>query len=86
MSVPVFKSIFSYTQELVAEYPLMDDSQLDQAIIEASSAYQTWKKLSFYERGRVLKNTASLLRRDQEVMASLITKEIEKLLLKQWQR
>jgi succinate-semialdehyde dehydrogenase / glutarate-semialdehyde dehydrogenase len=79
MSVPVFKSIFPYTQELLAEYPLMDDRQLVQAIIDASTAYQTWKKLSFYERGRVLKNAASILRRDQETLATMITKEMGKI-------
>ena len=79
MGIQVFKSIFPYTQELLAEYPLLDDRQLDQAIIDASTAYQSWKKLSFYERGRVLKNAASLLRRDQEALASLITKEMGKI-------
>ena len=79
MSVSVFKSIFPYTQELLAEYPLMDDRALDQAISNASTAYQNWKKFSFYERGRVLKNTASILRRDQELLASLITKEMGKI-------
>src|SRR5450432_981815 len=79
MSVPVFKSIFPYTQELLAEYPLMDDRQLDQAISNASAAYQTWKNFNFYERGRVLKNVATILRRDQEMLASLITKEMGKI-------
>jgi len=79
MSVPVFKSIFPYTQELLAEYPLMDDHQLDQAISNASIAFQTWKKFNFYERGRVLKNVATILRRDQEILASLITKEMGKI-------
>jgi succinate-semialdehyde dehydrogenase / glutarate-semialdehyde dehydrogenase len=79
MSVPVFKSIYPYTQELLAEYPLMDDRQLDQAISNAFTAYQTWKKFNFYERGRVLKNVATILRRDQEMLASLITKEMGKI-------
>jgi succinate-semialdehyde dehydrogenase / glutarate-semialdehyde dehydrogenase len=79
MAVQTFKSIFPYTQELLAEYPLMDDHQLDQAIGNASTAYHTWKKFSFYERGRVLKNVASILRRDQETLASLITKEMGKI-------
>src|ERR1700759_3021727 len=57
----------------------MDDHQLDQAITDASNVFQTWKKFSFYERGRILKNAASLLRRDQEVLASLITKEMGKI-------
>jgi succinate-semialdehyde dehydrogenase / glutarate-semialdehyde dehydrogenase len=80
MAVQTFKSIFPYTQELLAEYPLMGDSQLDQAISNSSNAYQTWKKFSFYERGRVLKNVATLLRRDQQMLAALITKEMGKVI------
>ena len=79
MAVQVFKSIFPYTQELLAEYPLMDGQQLDQAISNASTAYQTWKKFSYYERGRVLKNAASIMRRDQEMLSTLITKEMGKI-------
>jgi succinate-semialdehyde dehydrogenase / glutarate-semialdehyde dehydrogenase len=78
MSFTVFKSIFPYTQELLAEYPLMGDARLDQAISNATNAYQTWKKFSFYERGRVLKNVATILRRDQQMLAELITKEMGK--------
>lgn len=80
MSVPVFKSIFPYTQELLAEYPLMDTARLDRAIRNASNAYQAWKKFNFYERGRVLKNVATILRRDQEMLTSLITKEMGKII------
>ncbi|HZZ75391.1 MAG TPA: NAD-dependent succinate-semialdehyde dehydrogenase [Puia sp.] len=79
MPVPVFKSIFPYTQELVSEYPLMDDAQLDQAISSASMAYRSWSKSSFYERGKILKNVASILRRDQEDLAALITNEMGKI-------
>jgi succinate-semialdehyde dehydrogenase/glutarate-semialdehyde dehydrogenase len=75
----LFKSISPYTQEVLAEYPLMDDHMLDQAISNASTAYHTWKKFSYYERGKVLKNAASLLRRDQETLATLITKEMGKI-------
>ena len=62
----IFKSIFPYTQELLAEYPLMDDSRLNQAISEASRAYGSWKRTSFSERATVLRHVASILRRDQE--------------------
>ena len=80
MAVQTFKSIYPFTQKLLTEYPLMDDRQLDQAISDASNAYQTWRKFSFYERGRVLKNVASILRRDQEMLASLITNEMGKII------
>jgi succinate-semialdehyde dehydrogenase/glutarate-semialdehyde dehydrogenase len=80
MSVPVFKSIYPYTQEILAEYPLMSDAALDQYIHNASKAYQTWKKYSFLERANVLKNAAVILRRDEETLASLITNEMGKII------
>jgi succinate-semialdehyde dehydrogenase / glutarate-semialdehyde dehydrogenase len=80
MSVPVFKSVFPYTQELLAEYPLMDEARLDKKISIGSHAYKTWRKYSFYERGKVLKHVAAILRRDQEILASLITKEMGKVI------
>src|ERR1700722_3963141 len=80
MSVPVFKSIYPYTQEILAEYPLMDDAVLDQCIHNASLAYQSWKKNSFTERAKVLKNVAAILRRDQEILATLITNEMGKII------
>jgi succinate-semialdehyde dehydrogenase/glutarate-semialdehyde dehydrogenase len=80
MSVQVFKSIYPYTQEIIAEYPLMDDAALDQIIYDASKAYQSWKKNSFSERAKVLKNVAVILRRDQEILATLITNEMGKII------
>jgi succinate-semialdehyde dehydrogenase / glutarate-semialdehyde dehydrogenase len=80
MSIPVFKSIFPYTQEILAEYPLMSDAAIDQYIQNASIAFQSWEKYSFSERAKVLKNTAVILRSDQETLASLITKEMGKII------
>jgi succinate-semialdehyde dehydrogenase/glutarate-semialdehyde dehydrogenase len=76
----VFKSIFPYTQELQAEYPLMDDAMLDRAIIRSHKAYAFWKETSFSERTAVLKDVASILRRDQEMLATLITHEMGKII------
>jgi succinate-semialdehyde dehydrogenase/glutarate-semialdehyde dehydrogenase len=78
MSIPVFKSIYPYTQEILAEYPLMDDAALDQCMHNASIAYKSWRKNSFSERAKVLKNVAIILRRDQEILATLITNEMGK--------
>lgn len=80
MLKPVFKSIFPYTQEWVAEYPIMNDTELDQAITKASIAYNAWKNKSFDERSVVLKNVATILRRDQEKLATLITQEMGKII------
>jgi succinate-semialdehyde dehydrogenase/glutarate-semialdehyde dehydrogenase len=75
-----FKSVFPYTQEILAEYPLMDDGQLDAAILLASAAYASWKKTSFKERAAILNNVAVILRRDQEILATLITREMGKIM------
>jgi succinate-semialdehyde dehydrogenase/glutarate-semialdehyde dehydrogenase len=80
MANAVFKSIFPYTQELLAEYPLMDDRQLDHAMKIAQHAYESWKKYNFYERARVLKNVAGILLRDKEKLAKLITQEMGKII------
>jgi succinate-semialdehyde dehydrogenase/glutarate-semialdehyde dehydrogenase len=80
MKSSVFKSIFPYTQELLAEYPLMDEARLDQAISDASNAFASWKKFSFSERAAVLKNVAAILRRDSEKLATLITHEMGKVI------
>jgi succinate-semialdehyde dehydrogenase / glutarate-semialdehyde dehydrogenase len=80
MKSSVFKSIFPYTQELLAEYPLMDETRLDQAISDASNAFASWKKFSFSERAAVLKNVAAILRRDSEKLATLITHEMGKVI------
>lgn len=79
-NIAVFKSIFPYTQELQAEYPLIDDARLDHLISLAHQAYGFWKKTSFSERSQMLKNVASILRRDQETLATLITKEMGKIM------
>ncbi|HSZ32147.1 MAG TPA: aldehyde dehydrogenase family protein, partial [Puia sp.] len=74
MSNPVFKSFYPFTQELFAEYPLMSDAILDAAIENASEAYRTWKKYKFSERADIFKNVAAILRRDQETLATLVTR------------
>src|SRR5580704_7520178 len=80
MSAPVFKSIYPYTQEILSEYPLMNDATLDQIINNASKAYGSWKKYSFSERAKILKNVAAILRRDLEIFATLITNEMGKVI------
>ncbi len=80
MSNPVFKSFYPYTQELLAEYPLMRDATLDDAIANASEAYGTWKQYSFSERADIFRNVATILRRDQETLAILITHEMGKII------
>jgi len=80
MSNIIFKSIFPYTQELLAEYPQIDETMVDQMITESSQAFGIWRKFSFSQRASVLKEVALIMRRDQESLASLITHEMGKVI------
>ncbi len=80
MPVTIFKSINPYTQELLAEYPLMDDAGLGRAIDRAAGAYQIWKNFSFYQRAVVLQQVARIMRRDLDMLATLITREMGKVI------
>ncbi len=77
----VFKSIFPYTQEVIAEYPLMDDAAINQCIYTAEKAYPIWKSKSFNERATVLRNVATILKRDRDALATLITNEMGKVIV-----
>jgi succinate-semialdehyde dehydrogenase / glutarate-semialdehyde dehydrogenase len=80
MSKMVFKSINPYTQKLLAEYPIMDDAQLERVINGSAQAFQKWKYFSFRQRAAVLQQVATILRRDLELLATLITNEMGKVI------
>ncbi|HMO62403.1 MAG TPA: NAD-dependent succinate-semialdehyde dehydrogenase [Ferruginibacter sp.] len=74
----VFTSIFPYTQEPVAEYPLMNDAAINQSVQAAEKAFTQWRQYSFAQRAKVLNRTAEILRNTKEALASLITLEMGK--------
>jgi succinate-semialdehyde dehydrogenase / glutarate-semialdehyde dehydrogenase len=78
MPTTTFKTINPFTQELVAEYPLMDDKKLDQLISRASVVFDVWKAMGFKARAAIFNQVASILRRDQDKLATLITREMGK--------
>jgi len=80
MAVPVFKSVYPFTQETIAEYALLDEARLDLAVNAAARAYHVWKKTSFSTRAQIIRNVAALLRRDKESLATLITQEMGKVI------
>lgn len=76
----VFNSIFPYTQELIAEYPLMDAAAINHCIVAAEKAFVVWKEKSFAERAKVFTNAAAILKRDRDTLATLITNEMGKVI------
>jgi succinate-semialdehyde dehydrogenase/glutarate-semialdehyde dehydrogenase len=78
--LPVFKSVFPWNQELISTYPLLNDREVEEHITAASLAYAYWKNKSFAQRGDTLKKVAGIMRRDQEVLATLISREMGKVI------
>ncbi|MGZ3833023.1 MAG: NAD-dependent succinate-semialdehyde dehydrogenase [Mucilaginibacter sp.] len=76
----IFKSIFPYNQQIIAEYPLMNDQDVDQALSKAEKGYAHWSVQSFAYRADVLNKVASILRGEKERFATLITNEMGKVL------
>jgi succinate-semialdehyde dehydrogenase / glutarate-semialdehyde dehydrogenase len=76
----MFQSIFPYTQQIIAEHPLMDDAAINKAIGNAEKAFTTWKQFSFAQRAGIFKTVASILKREKEELAILITNEMGKVI------
>jgi len=76
----VFQSIFPYTQDIIAEYALMDDNAINKSIAKAADGFNTWKNFSFARRALVFDAVASILKRDKEKLATLITNEMGKVM------
>lgn len=75
-----FQSIFPYTQEKIAEYPLMQDKDIDHCLQLAENAYSQWKQYSFKRRADIFTAVAKILRRDKTELATLITREMGKII------
>jgi len=77
----VFKSIFPYNQQVIAEYPLMDATAIDSILQKAAKGYAHWSGKSFAQRADVLQNAASILRKEQDQLAAIITNEMGKVII-----
>ena len=71
-------SINPATGEEIGSYELYDEKQVDKILIQANKTFGEWRKMSFKERGTVLKSIAQELRKQKEKLALLATKEMGK--------
>ncbi len=76
----IFKSINPYTQQTIAEYPLMDDKAINEVLTKAENAFANWKKTSFEQRASMFIKLALLLKRNSEKLGTLITREMGKVI------
>jgi succinate-semialdehyde dehydrogenase/glutarate-semialdehyde dehydrogenase len=76
----VFKSIFPYTGEVIAEYELMDNAAISKCLDNATTTFKQWRQHSFAERSDLMLKAAELLITKRDEYANTITKEMGKTL------
>lgn len=74
----MFQSINPHNGEVVAEYSVMDPSEVASVIDQVDEAFLSFKKTGFEERKFVLKKAAEILRSRKTEFAKLMTTEMGK--------
>lgn len=72
------KSINPYDQSLLAEFPLMNQRDIEMKLAKSCLAFKSWRKTSFEQRSVLLQKVAVVLRSRQEEYAKVITLEMGK--------
>lgn len=73
-----FIAINPTTEEIIAQYDALTPHEIDEALANASLAYQSWSKASFAERAAALTRAAEILESEVPVVAQLMTSEMGK--------
>lgn len=68
------------TNKVVKSFEEMTDSAVDAAVVQATKAFEMWKKTSYEHRADLLHKVAALMRKHKEKLAKTITLEMGKLL------
>jgi len=71
-------SINPATEETVGSFPIHSDEQVEAAIREAQTAFQSWRNSAFSLRAELMKTAAACLRRNKARFANYITVEMGK--------
>lgn len=75
-----YQSINPYTNELLKTYPDATDADLEAALSDAHQLYKTWRNDDPAFRAPYLKKVADLLQEQKTELATIMTKEMGKLL------
>jgi succinate-semialdehyde dehydrogenase/glutarate-semialdehyde dehydrogenase len=73
-----FKSINPYNGKQVVEFTTLTESELNQKLDKAHTAYLTWKKVPLVERTKLMIKAGQVLRDNIEEYAQMITLEMGK--------
>jgi len=74
------KAINPATEELIAEYPDHDATEVERRLALATAAFPSWRDFSFAERSELMRRAADLLRENRDRFARLMTAEMGKTL------
>ena len=67
-----------FNEELLGLIPSSTEKELDEALLSAKKAMDTWKKTSPWERSKIIKKTADLIRERVDQIANTMTLETGK--------
>jgi succinate-semialdehyde dehydrogenase/glutarate-semialdehyde dehydrogenase len=68
------------TSKPIGELGLASKADLDKALAAADKGFKTWRKVSAFERGKILRKAADLVRARAEDIAKVLTQEQGKIL------
>lgn len=72
------KTVNPFNNELVKEFGVMSDAEVDSLIAKANKAFQTWRTTPFSTRTGLLHKVANILRERKEELGKLATLEMGK--------
>ena len=76
----MLQSVNPFTNEVLAEFELIDVANLDRNLDHAQSGFVSWRQTSFDERSQMLKILASTLKKNKDTYAELISREMGKVI------
>jgi succinate-semialdehyde dehydrogenase/glutarate-semialdehyde dehydrogenase len=75
-----FFSINPFDQSIIAEHPVVADSELDTILKKAEKAFEVWSEKSYSQRAEILLKAGELLRSEKENHARTMSLEMGKIL------
>lgn len=74
----MFASTNPYTQNHLADYPLLDDKGIENALASSALAFQTWRNTTLQQRADLLYRVADLMLQKRDALATLMCQEMGK--------
>jgi succinate-semialdehyde dehydrogenase/glutarate-semialdehyde dehydrogenase len=68
-----------YTNAVIAEFPDLDDAELERLVKQAQATFCSWSATPFAERAKIMRRAAAILREQANEFARLLTLEMGKL-------